>query len=174
MPALQQPGDPPALPLPARPAGRQQPEPARGVADVRGLGATIARHLPGEPSVVRVRVRTEGSARAPEPGTELLVARDVLGLEARPLGGEAVGPAQDRELLPEGACGPRQPAGRVVRVLALHEAYLQVERGERRSEVGEGGGEPEPAAYPPDQPGAQRVVGDEEDPLPELAARDGL
>ena len=59
-------------------------------------------------------------------------------------------------------------------MLAPHEAYLEVERGERRGEVGEGGGEPETAAYHPDQPGAKRVVRDEEDPAPELAARDGL
>jgi hypothetical protein len=49
-----------------------------------------------------------------------------------------------------------------------------VERGERRRKVREGGGEPEPAADPANEPGAQRVVGDEEHPALDLAARYGL
>ncbi len=37
-----------------------------------------------------------------------------------------------------------------------------------------GGGEPEPAAYPPDERDAQRVVGDKEHPALDLAASHGL
>ncbi len=68
------------------------------------------------------------------------MALDVLGLEARALGGEPVCPAEDRELLAERPGGPREPLGRIVRAVTLHEAYLEVERGERRRQVGLGGG----------------------------------
>src|SRR5215218_6182619 len=104
MPASEQPRDPCEHQLPARPAGREEPETARGVADVRGSGAARCQ-APRERPVVRVGVRPERAARAQKPGAESLVALDVLGLEARALGGEAVGPAKDRELLPEGTCG---------------------------------------------------------------------
>src|SRR3712207_9516281 len=102
MPALEQPRDPRERPLPARTARRQQPEPARGVADVRGLGVTVGRRLPGEPAVVRVGAGTEGAASAQEPGTELLVSGDVFGPEARAPGGRG-GRARS---------GPRAPPDR--------------------------------------------------------------
>ena len=54
---------------------------------------------------------TEGAASVQERGAERLVALDVLGPEARALGGEAVGPAQDRELLPEGTGGQGESLG---------------------------------------------------------------
>ena len=64
--------------------------------------------------VVGVGVGAEFAADAQEPGAELLVALQVFGLEARALGGEAVGPTQDGELLPEGPGGAGEPFGRVV------------------------------------------------------------
>ena len=50
----------------------------------------------------------------------------------------------------------------------------QVERGEGSREVGKGCGEAEPAAYPPDEPGAYGVVGDKEHPALDLAAGEWL
>jgi hypothetical protein len=64
--------------------------------------------------VVRFGVRAELAADAQKPGAEILVAPQVLGLEARTLGGEAVGPAQDGELLAEQPGGPGEPLRRVV------------------------------------------------------------
>src|SRR5215212_11852977 len=174
MPASEQPRDPRERPLPARPAGRKEPQTARGVTDVRGLSRVTRCQSPGERPVVGLKVGAERTARLQEPGAKSLVALDVLGLEARALGREAVGPAQDSELLPEGTCATREPPGAVVGPIALHEPYPQVERGERRRQVREGGGEPEPAADPPYEPGAQRVVRDEEHPPLDLAARHGL
>ena len=119
-------------------------------------------------------MEAEGAARAEELGAQIAMTLYVFWLEARALGGEAVGPAQDGELLPEGTGGAGEPLGRVVGAVVLHEAYLQVERGEGSREVGEGCGEAEPAAYPPDEPGAYGVVGDEEHPALQFAAGDGL
>ena len=67
-----------------------------------------ARQPPGEPFVVGVRVGAEGATLAQKPGAERLVTLDMLGLEARSLGGEAVGQAQDRQL-------PKGPAARTSR-----------------------------------------------------------
>src|SRR5215210_881515 len=103
-----------------RTAGDEEPEAARGVADVRG--GPVGRKPPGEPSVVRVGVGTEGAARVEELGAQVAMTLYVLGLEARALGGEAVGPAQDGELLPEGTGGAGEPGRRVVGAVVFHEA----------------------------------------------------
>src|SRR5918997_1298703 len=85
-------------------------------------------------------------------------------------GGEAVGPAQDGELLTEGSSGAGEPGWRVVGAVVFHKAYLQVERGEGCRCVREGSRDPEPAAHPTDEPCAYRVVGDEEHPALQFAA----
>ena len=103
-----------------RTAGEEEPEAARGVADVRG--SPIGWKPTGESFVVRVGVGAEGAARVEELGAELPVALDVLGLEARALGGEAVGPAQAGELLPEGSGGAGEPNWRVVGAMVFHKA----------------------------------------------------
>jgi hypothetical protein len=82
--------------------------------------------------------------------------------------------AEDGELLAEGAGGAGEPVGRVVGAGVLHKADLEVQGGQGRGEVGVGGRGAEAAADPAHQGGAQRVVGDEEDPPLELAAGDGL
>ncbi len=134
----------------------------------------VWREVSGQGLVVRFGVGTERAAGAEELGAEFLVALEVLRLEARALRGEAVGPAQDRELLPEGSGGAGEPVGRVVGAGVVHEAYLQVKRGKGRRKVGVGGGEVQAAADVADEAGAQRVVGDEEHPPLELAAGNGL
>jgi hypothetical protein len=77
-------------------------EAARGVANVRGCEILIGRNPLCEPHIVRFGIGAEPAVRAEELSAELSVALYVLGLEARALGGEAVGPAQNGELPPNG------------------------------------------------------------------------
>ena len=107
-------------------------------------------------------------------GAELLVALQMLGCEARPLGRQAVGEAQHRELLAEGSSSPGEPLGRVVGLGIAHETYLQVKRCQGRRQVRLPGREAEPAPDVPDHRRAERVVGDEEDPTLQLPAGHGL
>lgn len=64
--------------------------------------------------------------------------------------------------------------GGVVGASVLHEADLEVQSREGRGEVCLSCGEAKPPAHSPDEGGAQRVVGDEEDAALELAPGDGL
>ena len=82
--------------------------------------------LTGDALVVWLRVWTEIPAVGQELDTEPAVALDVFRLEARTLGGEAVGPEEDRELLPEGSRDPGEPLGSVFRAGVAHEAYLEM------------------------------------------------
>ena len=128
----------------------------------------------GPGGAATVGVRAELAADAQKPGAEILVAPQVLGLEARTLGGEAVGPAQDGELLAEQPGGPGDPLRQVVGLGIAHKAYLQVQRGQGRREIRLPGRQAKSSANAPDHPGAERIVGDEEDPSFELAAGNGL
>jgi hypothetical protein len=154
-----------------RPTGHEKPEIARRVPDV---GVRRGREYSLQRCIVRDLVRAELAADAQEPGTEILVAPQVLGLEARALGCEAVCPAQDGELLAEGPGGAGQPLRRIVGAGMAHKAYLQVQRGQRRREIRLPGHQAEPSADAPDHPRAKRIVGDEENPPFELAAGNGL
>src|ERR687894_2609785 len=102
--------------LRVEPAGREQPEEARRVPDVRAGhgGRQAAGQDLGQRRVVRLGVGTEGAAGAEELDAQLLVALEVLRLEARALRGEAVGPAEDGELLPERPGRPDETVGPVV------------------------------------------------------------
>ena len=82
-----------------RPTGHEKPEIARHVSDV---GGRRTGEFSLQRRIARVWIRAQLAANAQEPGAEILVTPQVLGLEARALGGEAVGPAQDGELLAEG------------------------------------------------------------------------
>ena len=154
-----------------RPTGHEKPEIARHVSDVGGRST-------GEFSlqrrIARVWIRAQLAANAQEPGAEILVTPQVLGLEARALGGEAVGPAQDGELLAERPGGAGEPLRRVVGTGISHKAYLQVQRGQGCREIHLPGRKAKPAADVPDHSRAERIVGDEEDPAFELAAGYGL
>ena len=85
-----------------RPTGHEKPEITRRVTDV---GVRRRSEFSLQRRIVRVWVRTERAADAQKPGAEILVAPQVLGLEARPLGGETVSPAQDGEFLAERSGG---------------------------------------------------------------------
>ena len=102
------------------------------------------------------------------------MAPQVLGLEARALGGEAVGPAQDGELFAEGSGGAGESLRRVVGTGIAHKAYLQMQCGQGRRQIRLPGRQAKPAADAPDHPRAKRIVGDEENPAFELAAGNGL
>ena len=119
-------------------------------------------------------VGTQPAADAQKPGAELLVAPQVLGLETRALGGEAVGPTQNGELLTEGPGGPGEPLRRVVCTGIAHKAYLQVQRGQGRRQIRLPRRQAKSAADAPDHPRAKRIVGDEEYPAFELAAGNRL
>ncbi len=105
---------------------------------------------------------------------ELAVSLDVLGSQAWTLGGETVGPAEDRKLLPEGTRSSGEPLGRVIRARVTHEAYLEVQRREGGHEIREAGGEPEAPADAECHACPQGVVGDEEYASLDLSARYGL
>ena len=154
-----------------RPTGHEKPEIARRVSDV---GARRTGEYFLQRRVVRFGVRAQLAANAQKPGAEILVAPQVLGLEARTLGGEAVGPAQNGEPLAEWPGGPGEPLRRVVGLGIAHKAYLQVQRGQGRREIRLPGRQAKSSANAPDHPGAERIVGDEEDPPFELAAGNGL
>src|SRR5215218_1878568 len=154
-----------------RPTGREKPEIARRVSDV---GARRTRECFLQARVVRFGVRAQLSADAEKRGAEILVAPQVLGLEARTLGGEAVGPAKDGELLAERPDGPGEPLRRVIGLGIAHKAYLQVQRGQGRREIRLPGRQAKSSANAPDHPGAERIVGDEKDLPFQLAAGNGL
>src|SRR5215211_6836429 len=111
-------------------ASPEQPKMARCVSDFGAGGHRLLQRC-----VVGVGVGAECTADAEEPGAEFLVALQVFGLEAWALGGEAVGPTQDGELLPEWSGGAGESFGRVVRAGMAHKAYLQVQRGQGRHQV---------------------------------------
>ena len=140
---------------------------ARRVPDV-GAGPGGDRSL--QRCIVGHGVGTQPAADAQKPGAELLVAPQVLGLETRALGGEAVGPTQNGELLTEGPGGPGEPLRRVVCTGIAHKAYLQVQRGQGRRQIRLPRRQAKPAADAPDHPSAKRIVGDEVNPAFELAA----
>ena len=116
----------------------------------------------------------EVAAGFEEVGAEGYVAVYVFGLQARALGGEAVGEAQDGEFFAEGARGPGETVGGVVRAGVPHEAYLEVQRRKGCREVRLFCAEVQAPAYAPDQGCAYRVVGDEEDAAFEFAPGYGL
>lgn len=89
------------------------------------------------------------------------VALDVLVVQAWPLGGEPVGPGENRQLLPERSGGPHEPLRRVVRSRMAHKTYLQVQDGEAGYEVCGLCPYTEPPADTVGKPGAHRVVGHE-------------
>src|SRR5918994_4783372 len=68
MPASEQPRDPRERPLTALPAGREEPQTARGVTDVRGLSRLTRCQPPGERPVVGLKVGAERAARLQKPG----------------------------------------------------------------------------------------------------------
>ena len=153
-------------------AGDEETGVGRGVS---GVGVRcVGRQGLRQGAVVRFGVGVQFAAGFEEAGAEGYVAVYVLGFKARPLRGEAVGEAEDGELLAEGAGGAGEPVGRVVGAGVLHKADLEVQGGQGRGEVGVGGRDAEAAADPAHEDGAQGVVGDEEDPPLELAAGDGL
>ena len=115
-----------------RPTGHEKPEIARRVSDV---GARRTGEYFLQRRVVRFGVRAQLAANAQKPGAEILVAPQVLGLEARTLGGEAVGPAQHSEFLTERSGGPCEPLRRVVGTGIAHKAYLQMQRGQGRCQI---------------------------------------
>jgi hypothetical protein len=82
-----------------RSTGHEKPEITGRVPDV---GARRGGECFPHSRVVSVWVRAKLAADTQKPGAELLVAPQVLGLEARTLGGEPVGPTQDGELLTKG------------------------------------------------------------------------
>jgi hypothetical protein len=153
------------------PTRHEQSEIARRVSDV---GARRTGEYFLQRRIVRVWVRTELAPDAQKPGAQILVAPQVLGREARALGGKAVGPTQDGELLAERPCGPGEPFGRVFGAGMTHEAYLKMQRGQCRREIRLPGRQAKPSADAPDHLRAKRVVGDEEDPAFKLAAGDGF
>ena len=63
------------------------------------------------------------------------MAPQVLGLEARALGGEAVGPAQHSQTLAERPGCASQSLRRVVGTGITHKAYLQMQCGQGRSQI---------------------------------------
>ena len=74
-------------------------------------------------------------ADAEELGAEVVVAVQVLLLQPRSLGGDPVGPTQDRQLFAERSRGPGEPSRRVVRALVAHKPDLQVQRGNGGDEI---------------------------------------
>jgi len=115
----------------AEAASPEQPQEARRISGIRRSQTEPVFEI----RVVRLGVGTELAARTEELDAEFVVAFEMLPFQARALGGEAVGPAQNREFLSEGTGGAGEPTGRVVGAVIGHEAYLQVERGEGRHEV---------------------------------------
>lgn len=99
------------------------------------------------------------------------MAFEVFGFEAGSLGGEAVGPTQDGQLLAERSGGSDESFGWVVGARALHEPDLEVQSRQSRGEIGGGGGESEPIADGVGHASAQRVVGDEDYSALVFAAR---
>ncbi len=124
--------------------------------------------------IVRLGVWAEISALAEEFDTEFAVTLDVFELQTRTLGGETVGPAEDRELLAEGPYSPGEPLGRIVGPGVAHEAYLEVQRREGDREICEAGGKPKTPADAMGQARPQSVVGNEKHVSLDLPASNGL